>query len=237
MTVLRAMWGKAVVARIRARHVFVLGTVFASLPLVALPRALALDPDRRISQYGHAVWRVQDGAINPPTNIAQTTDGFLWITTAQGLMRFDGVRLMPWQPPQRQNLPGTHFSAVLGSRDGSLWIGTTRGVARWKDGQLRTYGDLDHYTGIGAIMEDDSGTIWVTRYGLYAREAPLCSISEETLRCFGKKDGIPVSYGQGMTHDSEGNIWFGSKVLVRCRPAILPTTYFGGIPNLQKPME
>ena len=39
---------------------------------------------------------------------------------------------MPWQPPQGQNLPGTHFSAVLGSRDGSLWIGTTRGLARWK---------------------------------------------------------------------------------------------------------
>src|ERR1700675_3876120 len=89
-------------------------------------------PDRRISQHGHTVWRIQDGAIPPPTNIAQTTDGFLWVTTAQGLMRFDGVRFMPWQPPQGQNLPGTHFSAVLGSRDGSLWIGTTRGLARSK---------------------------------------------------------------------------------------------------------
>src|ERR1700733_11812293 len=234
MTVLRTMWGNAVVARIRARRVFVLGTVLANLSLVALPRALALDPDRRISQYGHTVWRIQDGAISPPTNIAQTTDGFIWITTAQGLMRFDGVRFMPWQPPQGQNLPGTHFTAVLGSRDGSLWIGTTRGLARWKDGQLRTYTDLEHPTGIGAIMEDDTGTIWATRYGLYAHDAPLCSISEETLRCFGKKDGIPVTYGQGLTHDSEGNIWFGSSVLVRWRPGTPTTTYFGGIPELAK---
>jgi ligand-binding sensor domain-containing protein len=164
------------------------------------------------------VWRIQDGAISPPTNIAQTTDGFLWVTTAQGLLRFDGVRFMPWQPPQGQNLPGTHFSALLGSRDGSLWIGTTRGLARWKDGQLRTYTDLEHPAAIFAIIEDDSGTIWATRYGLYAREAPLCSISDETLRCFGKKDGIPATYGLGLTRDSEGNIWFGSKVLVRCRP-------------------
>src|SRR6202167_5299083 len=199
MTVLRAMWGKAVVARIRTRRVFVLGAVLANLSLAALPRALALDPDRRISQYGHIVWRIQDGAISPPTNIAQTTDGFLWITTAQGLLRFDGVRFMPRQPPQGQNLPGTHFSAILGSRDGSLWIGTTRGLARWKDGQLRTYTDLDHYTGIGAIMEDDSGKIWVTRYGTYASDGPLCSIFNETLRCFGKKDGIPVTFGQGLT--------------------------------------
>ena len=234
MTVLRTMWGKAVVVRIRARHILVLATVLASLLLVALPRALALDPDRRISQYGHTVWRIQDGAISPPTNIAQTTDGFLWITTAQGLMRFDGVRFMPWQPPQGQNLPGTHFSAIFGSRDGSLWIGTTRGLARWKDGQLRTFTDLEHPTGIFAIIEDDFGTIWATRYGQYAREAPLCSISEERLRCFGKKDGIPVGYGLGLTHDSEGNIWFGSKVLVRWRPGTPATTYFREIAELAK---
>jgi len=218
-----------VVVRIRARHLFVMGTVLASLLLVAFPHALALDPDRRISQYGHTVWRIQDGSISPPTNIAQTTDGFLWITTAQGLMRFDGVRFMPWQPPQGQNLSGTHFTAVFGSRDGSLWIGTTRGLARWKDGQLRNYTDPELYTAIGEITEDDSGTIWATRYGLYAHEAPLCSISAETLRCFGKKDGIPVTYGLGLTHDSEGNIWFGSSVLVRWRPGIPATTYFGEI--------
>ena len=234
MTVLQTMWDKAIIVRIRAPRVFVLGAVLASLLPVALPRAHALDPDRRISQYGHTVWRIQDGAISPPTNIAQATDGFLWITTAQGLMRFDGVRFMPWQPPQGQNLPGTHFSAVLGSRDGSLWIGTTRGLARWKDGQLRTYTDLEHPTGIGEIIEDDSGTIWATRYGLNAREAPLCSISEETLRCFGKKDGIPVTYGLGLTHDSEGNIWFGSSVLVRWRPGTPATTYFGEIAELAK---
>jgi len=234
MTVLQKMWNMAMIVRIRARRVFVLGTVLATLLLLALPSALALDPDRRISQYGHTVWRIQDGAISPPTNIAQTTDGFLWITTAQGLLRFDGVRFMPWQPPQGQNLPGTHFSAVFGSRDGSLWIGTTRGLARWKDGQLRTITDLEHPTGIGEIIEDDSGTIWATRYGLNAREAPLCSISEETLRCFGKKDGIPVTYGLGLTHESDGNIWFGSTVLVRWRPGTTPTTYFGEIRELAK---
>jgi signal transduction histidine kinase/ligand-binding sensor domain-containing protein len=218
----------------RVRLLLALGTVLAGLSLVAPPRALALDPDRRISQYGHTVWRIQDGAISPPTNIAQTTDGFLWIATAQGLMRFDGVRFMPWQPPQGQNLPGTHFSALLGSRDGSLWIGTTRGLARWKDGQLRTYTDLEHPAAIAAIIEDDSGTIWATRYGVYAREAPLCSITEETLRCFGKKDGLPVGYGLGLTRDSEGNIWFGSTVLVRWRPGTPATTYFGEIAELAK---
>src|SRR6202166_4791988 len=212
MIVLQTMWDTAVIVRMRARRLLALRTVLTGMLLVALPRALALDPDRGISQYGHTVWRIQDGAISPPTNIAQTTDGFLWVTTAQGLMRFDGVRFMPWQPPQGQNLPGTHSSAIFGSRDGSLWIGTTRGLARWKDGQLRTYTDLEHPAGIASLIEDENGKIWVTRYWSYAREARLCSISEETLHCFAKKDGIPGSYGLGMYNDSEGNIWFGSKV-------------------------
>src|SRR5215471_5186230 len=167
--------------RLFTRHVL--------LCLLATSIANGLEPNRKLSQYGHTAWRIQDGAIPPPIAIAQTTDRFLWIATAQGLMRFDGVRFMRWQPPQGQNLPGAHFTALLGARDGSLWIGTTRGLARWKGGQLRTYTDLEHPVGISAIIEDDSGTIWATRYGPYAHEAPLCSISEETLRCFGRKEG------------------------------------------------
>jgi len=76
MTVLQTMWDTAVIIRIRARRVFVLGTVLVNLSVVALPSALAVDPDRRISQYGHTVWRIQDSAISPPTNIAQNTDRF-----------------------------------------------------------------------------------------------------------------------------------------------------------------
>jgi PAS domain S-box-containing protein len=105
-------------------------------------------------------------------------------------------------------------------------------LARWKDGQLRTYTDLQHPAAIAAIIEDASGTIWATRYGPNAREAPLCSLTEETLHCFGKKDGIPVGYGLGLTRDSAGNILFGSKVLVRWRPGTPATTYFGEIAEL-----
>jgi hypothetical protein len=62
--------------------------------------ALALEPDLRMSQYAHTSWRVQDGAFNGiPTAIVQTADGYLWIGTSSGLMRFDGVRFVPWMPP------------------------------------------------------------------------------------------------------------------------------------------
>jgi len=197
--------------------------------LCTTPAANGVDPNRKISQYGHTAWRVQDGAVARASTITQTTDGYMWLGTTEGLRRFDGVRFVRWQSPEGQKLPGRNFTALLGSRDGSLWIGTGMGLSRLKDGRLRVFTDLTDPVGIGAIIEDNTGTVWVTRYRLHGREGPLCSVTADTLRCFGKRDGIPVPYGLGLTQDSTGNFWFGSNVLCRWRPGTRATTYFGEV--------
>jgi hypothetical protein len=52
------------------------------------------------------MWRIQDGYLpGPPEDIAQTTDGYLWIGTDAGLLRFDGVRFVPWVSPNGEQLP------------------------------------------------------------------------------------------------------------------------------------
>src|ERR1700739_2383442 len=83
--------------------------------------ALAFDSDLRMSQYAHTSWRLQDGVFNGiPTSIVQTADGYLWIGTTSGLMRFDGVRFVPWAPPREgPTLPHGVYS-LGASRDGSL---------------------------------------------------------------------------------------------------------------------
>jgi len=66
----------------------------------------ALDTGRQISQYGHTAWRIEDGVFaGAPNVMAQTTDGYLWIGTQAGLMRFDGVRFVSWRPPEGRELP------------------------------------------------------------------------------------------------------------------------------------
>jgi len=77
----------------------------------------AVDPGRYISQYGHTAWRIQDGFLGGAANaIAQTTDGYLWIGTQAGLLRFDGIRFVPWTPPDWLGENDSRKDRALGSR-------------------------------------------------------------------------------------------------------------------------
>lgn len=187
----------------------------------------ALDPGRRISQYAHTAWRVQDGSINIGSSITQTTDGYLWLGTPEGLLRFDGIKFVPFSIPGF-DLAKLTYTYLLGARDGSLWIGTRVGLGRLKDGEFRWYSNPTQRSGISAILEDHEGTIWVTRYRVPPSEGPLCRVEGNGLHCYGKADGIPVRFGLGLTEDSLGNFWFGSSVLCRWRQGSV-STYLNGI--------
>src|SRR6202040_2595893 len=96
-----------------------------------------------VSQYAHTAWKVRDGfAKGGLHRIAQTPDGYLWLGTEFGLLRFDGVRAVPWQPPADQHLPPGYIGSLLAARDGTLWIGASEGLASWKDGRLTQYPEL-----------------------------------------------------------------------------------------------
>src|SRR5690348_12683712 len=101
------------------------------------PSVFALNPALDVSQYAHTPWKVRDGFPKGYVNsIAQTPDGYLWLGTEFGLVRFDGVEPAAWQPPPDQRLPSNNIHSLLASRDGTLWIGTLSGLASWKDGRL-----------------------------------------------------------------------------------------------------
>jgi PAS domain S-box-containing protein len=173
----------------------------------------ALDTSRQISQYGHTAWRAEDGVFSgAPNAIAQTTDGYLWIGTQAGLMRFDGVRFVSWRPPEGKELPSSRIISLLGARDGSLWIGTSMGLARWRNGNLTAYRDAPG--SIMRILEDRAGTIWIARANLSDAKGPLCKVADTEVRCFGRDDGIALPYAVTLANDSLGNIWLGGGLMV-----------------------
>src|SRR5262249_35759291 len=112
--------------------------------LSATPPVFAQQHSLEVSQYLHASWSAQDGFFTGGIqSVAQTTDGYLWVSSTEGLLRFDGVRFVEWTPPSGDSLPHEPLEHLLGSRNGSLWMAGT-GLAELKaDGTFRRYQQLD----------------------------------------------------------------------------------------------
>jgi signal transduction histidine kinase/ligand-binding sensor domain-containing protein len=185
--------------------------ILAVVGLILCSSAIALAPDRRISQYAHTAWRIQDGFFGgTPQTIAQTADGYLWIGTEAGLVRFDGISFVPWTPPNGEALPSSRIHSLLGTSDGSLWIGTARGLARWSEGKLFTFSAGPAF--VEAIVQDPQGTVWITRSQVRDADGSLCEVAGNTQRCHGAADGIPFAYAQPLFSDAHGNLWIGSSL-------------------------
>jgi len=175
--------------------------------MLACPGALALNPELDVSQYAHTSWRVRDGFVKGEISaIAQTPDGYLWLGTEVGLVRFDGVKPVPWQPPAGRQLPSNRIFSLLAARDGTLWIGATKGLASWKDGKLTQYPALAGQS-IRAILEDHEGTVWA---GGLASSTPgkLCAIRLGSVQCYGE-DGTLDNGVSGLFEDRNHGLWVG----------------------------
>ena len=98
--------------------------VIAGLVVVCLSvSASALDPTRAMSLYVHDSWGTERGLpAGTITAIAQTPDGYLWIGTDKGLVRFDGLKFHQFQQgPPNPILIGPVRTLVVDARD-DLWI-------------------------------------------------------------------------------------------------------------------
>jgi len=193
--------------------------------------AVALDPALDISQYAHTAWKIRDGfAKGPVTAFAQTPDGYLWLGTEFGLLRFDGVRNVPWQPPAGMSLPDRWVRSLLVARDGTLWIGTWRGLASWNGSNLVTYPRFDG-SSINALAEGHDGTVWVG--GDTQHVGLLCAIRGGSTECDaedGSLTGINSLY-----EDSNGALWVAlANRLWRWKPGPpVPYSLPGNIPGLR----
>src|SRR3982074_1142222 len=141
----------------------------ASACLLALPmRAGASDSSKPLTQYTHTVWTRKDGIPSAFIySLAQTRDGYLWLATTDGLVRFDGVRFVHWRPTTGHTALLGVVRSLYAARDGSLWIGTGAGLV----GHIR--GDNLTSVRVGAqpeaMLEDRDGLLWVATENLVLR--------------------------------------------------------------------
>jgi len=179
--------------------------VLLSILLTASTCAFALDPSLDVSQYEHTAWKIREGFTKGTVfSMAQTPDGYLWLGTEFGLVRFDGVQTIPWQPPAGQALPSNYIRDLLVTSDGTLWIGTLKGLASWKNGTLIGYPEIAGHV-VGPLLQDGHGTVWVAVQEL----GTLCEIRTGTAKCYGSG-----TFGRSVTalyEDHTGNLWVSAQ--------------------------
>jgi signal transduction histidine kinase/ligand-binding sensor domain-containing protein/DNA-binding response OmpR family regulator len=140
------------------------GIIAGLLVMASLKEARALDPRQAITQYAHTVWTTQNGLPqNSVRAIAQTTDGFLWLATMAGLVRFDGAQFTVFNLANSPGLADEHITALTAGPGNTLWLGTSTGVVHYANGQFQALANaaaLPHPT-VRALLVDAAGTLWI----------------------------------------------------------------------------
>ncbi len=132
--------------------------IIAGFPCVIF----ALDPTRALSQYGHRAWQIEQGLPQSSVNaVAQTRDGYLWLGTEEGLVRFDGGHFMVFDHASVPDIRSNSIQVLLATEDGDLWAGTSGGLTRYCGGRFATFTTSDGlpHSYITALSADGGGLV------------------------------------------------------------------------------
>lgn len=135
---------------------FLLGPC-AAPPAAASSRGAGFEIDR---------WTTEDGLPQSSLrDLIQGPRGYLYISTQDGLARFDGLQFHVFNRGNSAGLESNRLGPLFFASDSTLWIGTLEaGVARYKNGIFHRYGDregLPHFL-VEGIQEAEGGTIFVS---------------------------------------------------------------------------
>jgi ligand-binding sensor domain-containing protein/tRNA A-37 threonylcarbamoyl transferase component Bud32 len=172
--------------------------------------AFPLNPQKAVTQYIIDSWTTETGLPQSSVwAVLQTSDGYLWIGTEEGLVRFDGVKFTIFDEDNTPAMTTNYIRCLFEDSKKNLWIGTMDGVLIYKNGEFKQFTgkhDLSHYT-IYALHEDSFNNIWIG-----TDEQGLFQWNEGTNSCrvYKQKDGLPDNGIRSICQDSKGNIWVGT---------------------------
>ena len=179
------------------------------LPLLLLlcPLANALDPHRSLDHYGHQLWRTDSGLPqNTVHSVLQTRDGYLWLGTDGGLVRFDGIDFVTFDVENTPQLKSDTINDLLEDAAGSLWISTAAGLLRYQNGAFASYSSEQGLPAdaVWFSYQDHQQRIWAM-----TAEGPACLTGKAFAPVAGTQAAVPLNR-QALAEDDQGRLWVGS---------------------------
>ncbi len=108
------------------KHVFLVSILLALFILIA--DSFALDPNKRITQYDTRIYNTKDGLpLNSLLDVFQDSNGYIWLASQEGLIRFDGVNFELLDNQQYPGLTNNHIVDINEYENKDLWLSTEGG--------------------------------------------------------------------------------------------------------------
>ena len=173
-----------------------------------------LDPDQSVHQYLVNKWNTVKGLpANKVTSISQTPDGYLWLATSNGLVRFDGIKfsIIPlYQKNDDEDFENVEPSTLFLDRSNILWIGTSKSLIAYdyKTGTFKTFTRSTNMRdeSIRRIDCDMDGNLWVSSW-----VSGVERLSNGSLTFFDAPNGLEGKKINAIIEDQKGNLLFGAR--------------------------
>ena len=168
------------------------------------PVGFALDPNRPVTTYRHEVWREDEGLLHSTINsILQARNGYIWLATYYGIVRFDGVRFTGFDTTNTPGLQANHIRALAEDRDGTIWIASRKGLSQLRDGAFSIFplGDRFANDQVLTVAAGNDGEMWFATV-----DAGLCRIKQGRVEVVGLR-------GQNIRTilaTAKGVVWIGT---------------------------
>jgi ligand-binding sensor domain-containing protein len=166
---------------------------------------LALDPNKAITQYAHEIWQ-DELPQNTILTITQTRDGYIWIGTYEGLVRFDGIQFTVFDSRNRKEIENNAVFGLYEDSGGTLWIGTNGGFNCYKNGKFTSFSTKDGLSNnsVRVFYEDREGNIWIgTEHGLNR-------FKDGKFTIFSTKNGLSQDNVRALYQDRARNLWIAT---------------------------
>ncbi|WP_020529431.1 two-component regulator propeller domain-containing protein [Flexithrix dorotheae] len=166
-----------------------------------------LSPKKAISQYKFKLWTSENGLpTNGALSIIQAKNGYLWIGTFNGLVKFDGININVIDHSKIPHFKSNTFTNFYEDADSSLWIGSQGGIVVFKNNKWKVYTVENGLpsSNVDAIFKDKKGTVWA------GTASGLCYLKDSSFTNSGLPEELKGINVYDILQDDHENLWLST---------------------------